>query len=107
MRQRTISVTAFLLLIILFSLMTGCTYGESAKQIKAAEGKIDLLEGQIEGHAVKLDGNGSFTGRSFLLLKISEELRIKKTDYIEVPGSWNAYITRDGKIQAMGMQPTG
>lgn len=102
MRQRTISVTAFLLLIILFSLMTGCTYGESAKQIKAAEGKIDLLEGQIEGHAVKLDGEWEFYWKELLTPEDFRGIENKKTDYIEVPGSWNAYITRDGEDSGYG-----
>ena len=60
MKHRTLFATAFFLFIILLSLVSGCSSRKSANQGKAIQGKLDLTEGQITNHAVRLDGKWEF-----------------------------------------------
>ena len=97
MKQGTMSARAFFLIIILCSLMLSCSCGQPANQAKAIEGKVDLTEHQTGGHTVKLDGEWEFYWEEFLIPEDFRGAEKKKTNYIEVPGSWNTYITNDSK----------
>lgn len=101
MRLRTMFVTSFFL-IILLSLISGCSYGKSANQLKVIEGKIDLMEDQITSHVVRLDGEWEFYWNELLTPEDFRETGKIKTDYIYVPGSWNAYITEDREASGNG-----
>ncbi|HZJ83552.1 MAG TPA: diguanylate cyclase [Clostridia bacterium] len=94
--------TAFFLLVILLSLVSGCSSERFPNQLKAIEGKIDLREGQTASHVVKLDGEWEFYWNELLTPEDFREAGKKKTDYIDVPGSWNAYITEDRDVSGNG-----
>lgn len=101
MRHRTMFAACFLL-IILFSLASGCSSERSAKQIKAIGGKIDLTDGRTTSHAMKLDGEWEFYWNEHLTPEDFREAEKKKPDYINVPGSWNTYITEGKKTSGNG-----
>ncbi len=101
MRHRTMFATSFFLIIFL-SLISGCSYGRYTSQLKVIEGKIDLAENQITSNAVRLDGEWEFYWNELLTPEDFRKAEKKKTDYIDVPGSWNAYITEDRKASGNG-----
>lgn len=102
MKHRAIFTTAFFLVIILLSLVSGCSSARSTKQLGAIEGKVDLTEGQTASQGIKLDGEWEFYWNELLTPEDFREAGKKKTHYIDVPGSWNAYITEDGEVSGNG-----
>jgi hypothetical protein len=94
--------TAFFLLIILLTPVLGCSSERPANQLKAIGGKIEITEDQIEKHTVKLDGEWEFYWNELLTPEDFRENEQKKTSYIYLPGSWNAYMKNDGKAYVNG-----
>ena len=102
MKHGIMSAAAFFLLIALLSLVSGCSYERPEIQPKAVEGKIDLAKGQIASHTVRLDGEWEFYWNELLTPEDFREAGKKKTDYIDVPCSWNAYIAKDKEASGYG-----
>lgn len=102
MKHRIKFVTIFFLVIILLPISSGCSYEGSTNHLKATEGKINLTQVQTASHTIRLDGEWEFYWNELLTPVDFKEAEEKKTDYIDVPGSWNTYISGEGKASGNG-----
>ena len=80
--------------------LTGCASQSLNHRPKAENGTIDLTRLQFENDVIQLDGEWEFYWNQ--LISPTEIDTALMTGYINVPSSWNNYITDKGTISGDG-----
>ena len=92
-------LTVMIIITLLF--LTGCSTGQFfIHRPKAESGIIDLTQLQLENDIIQLDGEWEFYWNQ--LISPTEIDTALMTGYINVPSSWNNYITDKGTISGDG-----
>ncbi len=95
-------ISIILIMLIISTLLAGCSQELSPKHPRAVEGMLDLSEWRFDQDLIGLDGQWEFYWNQLLEpsdLKVTE---ISRTGYIEIPGSWNHYQLNDMELPGAG-----
>ena len=99
MHRKLLLMIAFLIIFLL----AGCQNTmESDNQSNVVDGKLDLTTKQINMNVISLDGKWEFYWNQLLVPEDFGNVEDESTEYIEVPGSWNKYITNDKELSGNG-----
>jgi diguanylate cyclase (GGDEF)-like protein len=83
----------FIIILITLQLLGGCSSQLSDSNPKVKNGRIDLTQLQLENDVVRLDGGWEFYWNQ--LLKPSGLEAGVITGYLDIPSSWNKYLTNE------------
>ncbi len=84
-----------IVIILVLFILGGCSDQRTEIKPKAESGVIDLTRVQLGNNVVGLDGQWEFFWNQLLTLNEAETCAL--TGYIQVPSSWNKYITNGGQ----------